>query len=518
MMEPETWVTMMHCKTCPHDGYCIPDDCADIRKKKEPPLRQQGTAPTQTSQINHITRTEKTQLEAYEQFIREKEQVSEDYGFEVDPTALPAALFDFQRDIVHWALAKGRAAIFADCGLGKTLMQLAWADQVHQHTGRPVLILAPLAVASQTAQEGARFGIDAVVVEHPEEVINGINITNYDKLDRFDTSAFSGVVLDESSILKSFTGKVRTALINAFCRTPYRLACTATPAPNDYMELGNHSEFLGVMTRTEMLSMFFVHDGGETSKWRLKGHAEKGFWHWMAGWAVVLDNPVSLGYQDEGYELPEPHMHEIIVDGDAPTQEKLTLTQRRKARKESLDARCRAAADLVNASHEQWLVWCDLNAESEALHKMCQMSRQVRGSDKSQYKSSTMMGFSIGVLKCLITKPSIAGFGMNWQNCHNMIFVGLSDSYEQYYQAVRRCWRFGQTHPVNVYVIISAKEGCVKENIERKEADAINMRQKMAALTRESVKENLSRTTRIMSVYQPDVPMRLPDWKEMEAV
>lgn len=510
----------MMCATCPHDGYRIPDDCALI--EKEPLLRQQETAPTKTVQINYSTRSEILQLDTaqndYEMFIATKERPADDYGFKVPVDSLPDALFDFQRDIVHWALAKGRAAIFADCGLGKTLMQLAWADQVHQHTGHPVLILAPLAVASQTAQEGARFGIDAVVVEHPEEVINGINITNYDKLDRFDTSAFSGVVLDESSILKSFTGKVRTALINAFCRTPYRLACTATPAPNDYMELGNHSEFLGVMTRTEMLSMFFVHDGGETSKWRLKGHAEKGFWHWMAGWAVVLDNPVSLGYQDEGYELPELHMHEIIVDGDAPTQEKLTLTQRRKARKESLDARCRAAADLVNASHEQWLVWCDLNAESEALHKMCQMSRQVRGSDKSQYKSSTMMGFSIGVLKCLITKPSIAGFGMNWQNCHNMIFVGLSDSYEQYYQAVRRCWRFGQTHPVDVYIIISAKEGCVKENIERKEADAINMRQKMAALTRESVKENLSRTTRIMSVYQPDVPMRLPDWKEMEAV
>lgn len=510
----------MMCETCPHDGYCIPDDYALM--KKEPLLRQQETAPSKTAQINYSTRSEILQLDTaqndYEMFIATKERPADDYGFKVPMDSLPTALFDFQRDIVHWALAKGRAAIFADCGLGKTLMQLAWADQVHQHTGHPVLILAPLAVASQTAQEGARFGIDAVVVEHPEEVINGINITNYDKLDRFDTSAFSGVVLDESSILKSFTGKVRTALINAFCRTPYRLACTATPAPNDYMELGNHSEFLGVMTRTEMLSMFFVHDGGETSKWRLKGHAEKGFWHWMAGWAVVLDNPVSLGYQDEGYELPELHMHEIIVDGDAPTQEKLTLTQRRKARKESLDARCRAAADLVNASHEQWLVWCDLNAESEALHKMCQMSRQVRGSDKSQYKSSTMMGFSIGVLKCLITKPSIAGFGMNWQNCHNMIFVGLSDSYEQYYQAVRRCWRFGQTHPVNVYVIISAKEGCVKENIERKEADAINMRQKMAELTRESVKENLSRTTRIMTIYNPTTPMQLPAWAEMKAV
>ena len=509
---------MMECSTCPHNGYCIPDDCADICKKKEPFLRQQEAVQAINTQTNHITQTEKIQLETYEQFIAGKEQLTEDYGFDVRLDALPEVLFDFQRDIVRWALAKGRASIFADCGLGKTLMQLAWADQVHKRTDNPVLILAPLAVAAQTAAEGKRFGIDAVVVEHSEDVISGINITNYDKLDRFDTSVFTGVVLDESSILKSFTGKVRTMLINAFSRTPYRLACTATPAPNDYMELGNHSEFLGVMTRTEMLSMFFVHDGGETSKWRLKGHAENAFWHWMAGWAVVLDNPVSLGYQDEGYTLPELRMHEVIVDGDTPATDKLTLTQRRNARKESLNARCQAAADLVNGSCEQWLVWCDLNAESEKLHELCNMSRQVLGSDKANYKSSTMLGFSVGVLKCLITKPKIAGFGMNWQNCHNMIFVGLSDSYEQYYQAVRRCWRFGQAQPVDVYIIISAKEGTVKENIERKEADAINMRKKMAELTRESVKENLSRTTRIMSVYTPTMPMRLPAWAEMEAV
>ena len=510
---------MMDCNTCSHNGYCIPDDCVDICKKKEPFLRQQEAVQNKNTQTHHITQTGEIQLdETYERFIAEKEQLSEDYGFEVNAALLPDVLFDFQRDIVRWALAKGRAAIFADCGLGKTLMQLSWADQVHRHTHKPVLILAPLAVAAQTAAEGKRFGIDAVVVEHQDDIVCGINITNYDKLDRFDTSVFTGVVLDESSILKSFTGKVRTMLIKAFSKTPYRLACTATPAPNDYMELGNHSEFLGVMTRTEMLSMFFVHDGGETSKWRLKGHAESAFWHWMAGWAVVLDNPVSLGYRDEGYTLPPLRMHEIIVDSDTPTAEKLTLTQRRNARKESLDARCQAAADLVNSSREQWLVWCDLNAESEKLHELCSMSRQVLGSDKASYKSSTMLGFSVGVLKCLITKPKIAGFGMNWQNCHNMIFVGLSDSYEQYYQAVRRCWRFGQNQPVDVYIIISAKEGTVKENIERKEADAINMRQKMAELTRESVKENLSRTTRIMSAYKPIMPMRLPAWAEMEAV
>lgn len=506
---------MEDCSACAWDGYCIPDECMGIQKEPAPAptgYRHKKNTPTTVYHRKRVNTMD------YTDFIQSKMTIDTSHGLQVPADQLNPALFDFQRDIVHWALAKGRAAIFADCGLGKTLMQLAWSSEVHKATNKPVLILAPLAVASQTAAEGRRFGIPATVAESPKDIIDGINITNYDKLDRFDTSVFAGVVLDESSILKSFTGKVRTALINAFCRTPYRLACTATPAPNDYMELGNHSEFLGVMTRTEMLSMFFVHDGGETSKWRLKGHAEGAFWHWMAGWAVVLDNPVSLGYRDEGYTLPELRMHEIIVDGDTPTTEKLTLTQRRNARKESLDARCQAAADLVNSSHEQWLVWCDLNAESEKLHELCRMSRQVLGSDKAAYKSSTMLGFSVGVLKCLITKPKIAGFGMNWQNCHNMIFVGLSDSYEQYYQAVRRCWRFGQTQPVDVYIIISAKEGTVKENIERKEADAINMRKKMAELTRESVKENLSRTTRIMSVYKPTMPMRLPAWAEMEAV
>ena len=242
---------MMDCNTCSHNGYCIPDDCVDICKKKEPFLRQQEAVQNKNTQTHHITQTGEIQLdETYERFIAEKEQLSEDYGFEVNAALLPDVLFDFQRDIVRWALAKGRAAIFADCGLGKTLMQLSWADQVHRHTHKPVLILAPLAVAAQTAAEGKRFGIDAVVVEHQDDIVCGINITNYDKLDRFDTSVFTGVVLDESSILKSFTGKVRTMLIKAFSKTPYRLACTATPAPNDYMELGNHSEFLGVMTRT----------------------------------------------------------------------------------------------------------------------------------------------------------------------------------------------------------------------------------------------------------------------------
>lgn len=452
----------------------------------------------------------------YETFIEGKTHTSESHGFTVDTQDLHPALFEFQRDIVRWALAKGKSAIFADCGLGKTFMQLVWADQVCNHTWKPVIILAPLAVAAQTASEGEHFGIPSKVVESAGDVADGINITNYEKLSRFDTSVFGGVVLDESSILKSFTGKVRTQLIHQFSSTPYRLACTATPAPNDYMELGNHSEFLGILSRNEMLSMYFVHDSGETSKWRLKGHAEETYWQWMASWAVVIDNPVHLGYEDNGYSLPVPVTHEIIVDGDEPIRERLTLTARRNARRDSLADRCQAAADLVNSSNEQWLVWCDLNAESEELHKLCNNSKQVRGSDTPARKTSAMLGFSLGLVKCLITKPSIAGFGMNWQNCHNMIFVGLSDSYEQYYQALRRCWRFGQEKQVNVYIIISAKEGCVRENIERKEKDAAKMQQAMLALTRDAVRHELSAACRMMAEYKPVMTMKLPDWPEMK--
>ena len=325
-----------------------------------------------------------------------------------------------------------------------------------------------------------------------------------------------GVVLDESSILKSFTGKVRTDLINRFSNTPYRLACTATPAPNDYMELGNHAEFLGIMSRNEMLSMYFIHDSNDTAKWRLKGHAEHTFWEWMASWAVVLDNPASLGYEDEGYDLPELHVHEIVVDKTGDGAPGLSLMERRRARKDSLQTRCRAAADLVNRSSEQWLVWCDLNDESKTLQQLIRFSEDVKGSDKAARKQSRMLGFGMGFLKCIITKPSIAGFGMNWQNCHNIVFVGLSDSYEQYYQALRRCWRFGQQHEVHAYIVISEKEGAVKANIERKEADSRRMRDAMIRLTRDAVRSELSKTRRESTAYNPTVHMQLPAWAEME--
>lgn len=378
------------------------------------------------------------------------------------------------------------------------------------------MILAPLAVAEQTKREANKFGYDAKVVESQEECVPGINITNYEKLDRFVANKFIGVVLDESSILKSYSGKVRTAIIENFRNVPFKLACTATPAPNDYMELGNHSEFCGVMTRPEMLSMFFVHDGGQTSKWRLKGHAEDVFWQWLATFSVFVDNPRNIGYEVDGYDLPELNITEIIVDGTEPVKESLTLSERRQARKDSLEMRCKKAAELVNESDDQWLVWCDLNSESERLHDLIGESVEVKGSDKSEHKSNSLIEFSEGKIKVLVTKPSIAGFGMNWQNCHNMIFTGLSDSYEQYYQAVRRCWRFGQDNPVNVYIIISAKEGCVKENIERKQADFLKMQKEMTELTKKITKKELGSTCRISTPYEPEMEMKLPEWEEFK--
>lgn len=454
----------------------------------------------------------------YDDFINSKSKTFENMGIDVDRNRLNPNMFEFQKDIVRWALKKGRAAIFAECGLGKTLMQLSWADEIHKHTGGKILILAPLAVAPQTKEEGEKFGISVNICESQNDVIDGINITNYEKIDKFTGNSFQAVVLDESSILKSFTSSTRNKLIDNFSKVPFRLACTATPAPNDHMELGNHSEFLGVMTRAEMLSMYFVHDGGNTAKWRLKGHADDVFWNWMASWAVFIDNPKNLGYEVDGYDLPKLNINEIIVDSDEVTSETLTLTQRRQARKDSMELRCQAAADVVNSSDEQWLVWCDLNDESAMLKNLIDNAVEIKGSDKASHKTGSMLNFSDNLIKCLVTKPSIAGFGMNWQQCHNMIFVGLSDSYEKYYQAVRRCYRFGQKNEVNVYIIISAKEGAVKANIERKQEDAKKMQDAMIKLTKEVTKKELQVTTRIMTEYIPKVKMLLPDWEEMRQI
>lgn len=454
----------------------------------------------------------------YTDFIQTKAITVESKGFDVPAHELNAMLFEFQRDIVRWALGKGRAAIFADCGDGKTAMQLEWAEQIRRRTVGKVIIIAPLAVSAQTKREGEKFDIKVNICASQDDVVSdAVNITNYEKLEKFIASEFIAVVLDESSIIKSFSGKIRNQIIGMFQQTPYKLACTATPAPNDYMELGNHSEFLGVMTRAKMLAMYFVHDGGQTSKWRLKGHAAELFWKWLSTWCVVMDDPKKLGYDIDGYDLPKLTIHQIVVDGDEPVTETLSLTERREARRESLELRCRAASELVNGSTDNWLVWCDLNDEADTLHKLIPDSANVQGSDTAEYKSQTMLDFAADRLRCLITKPKIAGYGMNWQNCHNMIFVGLSDSFEAYYQAVRRCWRFGQTSDVDVYIIISAREGAVKENIERKQADNETMKQHLIELTKDITKRELTATCRITTTYAAETTMILPKWEEFRS-
>jgi len=437
----------------------------------------------------------------YHEFLKSKRLVVKPSGFE--PDGISEILFPFQKDIVRWACKKGKAAIFAGTGLGKTGMQLEWAHQVHQHTGADVLVLAPLAVAEQTAREGEKFEVVVHLCKTQADVKPGVNITNYEKLAHFDAGHFAGIVLDQSSILKSFEGKVRTEIIEAFRDTPFKLACTATPAPNDHMELANHAEFLHVMSRPEMLATFFVHDGGSTSQWRLKGHAVKAFWEWVASWAVMMSMPSDLGYEDNGFKLPPMEIEQIVVDRTGYiVKEAQTLQDRRRARTDSLDLRVQKAVELVlSKPDESWLVWCDLNKESEALKKAIPGSVEVKGADDPDYKTSSLTGFANGDIKILISKPSIAGFGMNFQVCHNQVFTGLSDSFEQYYQAVRRSWRFGQKKQVTVYVITSEKEGAVVKNIKRKERDFETMLHGMISATQEITKKNIKETSREIEKY-----------------
>lgn len=456
----------------------------------------------------------------YEDFLAGKQRIPPPCGFEVDKPAMNVHMFEWQKDITRWALRKGRAALFEECGNGKTIQQLEFADQVAKREGKPVLIVAPLTVGAQTLREAQKFGYSAVICRTQADVTPGINITNYEMLQHFDGRTFAGVVLDESSILKNYTGKMRNQIIEMFKDTPYRLSCTATPSPNDYMELGNQVEFLGIMSRTEMLATYFIHDGSDTSKWRLKGHAEDRYWEWVSTWAVVLTCPGDLGYPNEGYILPPLNMTEHIVDVKSDGEYSLfggeiakTLTERRDARRASLRERCEQAAEIIAQNpDEQWVCWCDLNAESALLAEFIPNSEEVRGSDKPEEKEDALIRFANGALRILVTKPSIAGFGMNWQQCHNMIFVGLSDSYEQMYQAIRRCYRFGQKWPVNVHIVTSAAEGAVKANVERKERQAAEMKQHMVQYTKEILRKDIRGQERIVIPYDPQIAMIVPDW------
>ena len=433
---------------------------------------------------------------------------------------IPGSLFPHQESLTSWAIRRGRAAIFADTGLGKSRMQLAWADAVRAHTKRPVLILAPLAVAAQTVLEGAELGIPVAHCRDGQETTDGINITNYDRLHRFDPSRFGAVVLDESSCIKHHDAKTLKTLLEAFRDTPFKLCATATPAPNDWTELGTHAEFLGVCTRQEMLAEFFTHDGGDTSVWRLKGHARQVFWRWVCTWGALVRRPSDLGFDDAAYSLPPLHIHEHTVETDMPTNgmlfatEAQTLSERRDARRRSISDRVNDCASIVNSDREPWIVWCDLNAEGDALRQAIPDAVEIRGSDDADTKEQRLSDFAAGRIRVLVTKPSIAGFGLNWQHCARMAFVGVTDSFESYYQAVRRCWRFGQKRDVHVHVFASSGEGAVVANLKRKERDALAMAESLSAETRDAVMAEVTGLQRETNTYNAANRVKVPAFLE----
>lgn len=453
-------------------------------------------------------------MSSYQQFIASKQFEHISAGFE--PSDLCADLMPFQRDIVSWACRRGRAAIFAATGLGKTLMQLSWAAQVEEKTNKPVLVAAPLCVAQQTVREGAKFGIDSKYMREPEFSNPRIHVTNYEMLKNFNPDDYAGIVLDESSILKGMDGRLRRQITDFASTIPYRLSCTATPSPNDFMEMGTQSEFLGIMSQVEMLATFFIHDGSDTSKWRLKGHARKRFWEWLATWSALIRHPADLGYSSDGYDLPPLKTFEHIVEtGENDglfARVAQGLQERNQARRDSVDLRVEKAAEIIAQGEGPAIVWCHLNDESEKLAKAIHGAVQVYGAMPAEEKEKALLGFSDGEIKVLITKPRIAGFGMNWQHCNRMAFVGLSDSWEQCHQAVRRCWRFGQTKPVQVDFIVADTEGAVLENIRRKQAQNDEMQKEMVAIMRDYTVAEIQGAKAQKADYLPSQSMEIPEW------
>lgn len=459
---------------------------------------------------------------SYMEFIASKSRAVPDCGVAVAGADLSPMLFPFQRDLTSWALRRGRAALWADCGLGKSWMALEWARVVSESTGKPVLILTPLAVAEQFVAEGRKLGVAVTHARDGADIRDGINVCNYERLHKLDSSAFAGVVLDESSILKDYTSATRNALIEAFAATPYRLCCTATPAPNDHMELGNHAEFLGVMTRAEMLSMYFTHDGGDTSQWRIKGHAREAFWRWVCSWAATLRRPSDLGYSDDGFILPALSITEHVVasgvdvareQGALFATDALTLQAQRAVRRASLEARVAAAAEIVAAEpHEPWLVWCELNDESSALASAIPGAVEVKGADTAEHKERALWGFARGEVRVLVSKPSIAGWGMNWQHCARAVYVGVGHSFESWYQSVRRIYRFGQSRPVECHVVISDADGAIVANLKRKQRDAEVMVQEMTREMSDITSGAIRASQRDATDYSPRNPMKLPAW------
>ena len=461
-------------------------------------------------------------LAEYHELIARKRVTFEPRGLSNVPS-LNSAMFPHQHHSTEFALRTGCAALFLDTGLGKSLCALDWGRVIVEETNKPVLMLAPLAVAGQHERESVKFGIDAKAIREADEVGGPrVYITNYDRLDRFDASQFGGVILDESSIIKSFTGQTTRRLIETFRKTPYRLACTATPAPNDHAELGQHSEFLGALSQSQMLVRWFLHDSADTGTWRMKGHAVEDFWNWVASWARCVSKPSDLGFSDDGFILPPMTMTKHVVEADRTTlageekdgQAKLfrmpetSATSIHREKRLTIEARADKIAALVAAEpNEPWVIWCDTDYEADALTDRIQHAVEVRGSMRPDVKEERITAFSTGAAQIIITKPSVAGFGLNWQHCARMAFVGLSFSYESFYQAVRRCYRFGQSRPVQVHVAMADTEAAIWDVVSRKAGDHDAMKAQMvAAMSR------ASRSVSEIEDYTPIQKAKLPAW------
>jgi hypothetical protein len=452
----------------------------------------------------------------YEQYVDTKRIEVKPSGF--DPGALNPVLFHYQRDIVRWAIRRGKAALFEDAGLGKSLQEWEFAKQVFNHTGHPVLIVAPLSVSEQMSDEAPMFGYNINLCANGNELEPGINVTNYEKIGKFNPGVLGGLILDESGILKAGTfGKMSTMLTEFASNIPFRLAATATPSPNDLIEIVYHAEFLGIMRESEIKALYFTQDGNSSNQFRLKRNAVDKFYEWLASWAVAIRKPSDLGFADDGFDLPPLNIEQIVIDttdqfanGTLFTMEAKGIADQRKARKNSIDERVQAVSDLVNNSTEQWLVWCDLNDESAALAKAIPDAVEVSGSSKDEHKIDAMRGFKSGKYRVVISKPQMWGFGLNLQNSWNAALCGLGNSFERYYQLIKRQHRFGQTHSVNVKVFVSPADGAVVENIKRKwkQNDELfgQLVKHMAVYT------DLGQQTRHEMDYNPQQTIKIPAW------
>jgi DNA modification methylase len=431
----------------------------------------------------------------YKQFLDTKRKTFIESGFELNESDLNINLKDFQKYGIKTALLKGKFAFFFDCGLGKTFCQLEWAKQVSIKTNKKVLILAPLAIVEQTKNEAIKFGID----------LKYFDITNYDQLKNIENiNQYSGIVLDESSILKGRDGKLSSLIIETFKQTPYKLCCTATPSPNDHMELGQHSEFLNGMSYLEMLAMFFVHDGGETSKWRLRKHAKDAFWKYIAQWSMAIDNPSSLGFDSEGYNLPEIEYIEHIIKVENLSENlfgdvAVSATDLHKDLNRSFDARLEKAIQLVNSNDNQWIVWGLKNSETDLIAKRLNNAVNVQGSDSPEYKAKNLNGFAKNEFKTLVTKTSIASFGMNYQQCNQMVFMSYDFKFEAFYQAVRRCYRFGQKNKVTVHILIPESQSNVRNTILEKEKQHFERIKEMSKYSAETNYKTAKSKVKIMN-------------------